>query len=156
MERNEQGAERALPDLPEQIDMAVGQLTVLAQNARDGVKFGALEAGTLEQVMLLLAGLQGVVSWEPTARLDSPREVAEQLRQMAAVGPRPPSVVLLLGAACGHVLAADGARQEAASAPDEELLAQLVTAERRAYDIAEDAIAQGRRLAELQQRMGGR
>lgn len=156
MGTEEQGAERALPDLRERIDMAIGQLTVLAQNARDGVKFDQLAAGTLEEVMLMLAGLQEVVSWEPTGRLDSPRAVAEQLRQMAAVGPRPPAVVLMLGAACGHVMTAADARQEAASAPDEELLAQLVTAERRAYDIAEDAIAQGRRLAELQQRMGGR
>ncbi len=156
MGTEEQGAERALPDLRERIDIAVGQLTVMAQSLRTGRPLLVKDADALEAAMLLLAGLQNVVAWEPTGKLDSPRAVAEQLRQMAAVGPRPPAVVLMLGAACGHVMVAADARQEATSAPDEQLLAQLVNAERRAYDIAEDAIAQGRRLAELQQRMGGR
>lgn len=156
MEQHDQGAERALPDLPERIDIAVGQLTVMAQSLRTGRPLLVKDADALEAAMLLLAGLQNVVGWEPTGKLDSPRAVAEQLRQMAAVGPRPPAVVLLLGAACGHVLIAADARAEAAAQPDEQLLELLVTAERRSYDIAEDAIAQGRRLAELQQRVGAR
>lgn len=157
MGTEEQGAERALPDLPERIDLAVGHLTVMAQSLRTGRPLLVKDADAIEAAMLLLAGLQGVVGWEPGAtRLESARDCAEALRQMAAVGPRPPAVVLLLGAACGHLLAAGSARQAPSDERDEQVLDLLVTAERRAYDIAEDAIAQGRRLAELQQRVGGR
>lgn len=156
MEHDAQAAERGLPDLPEQIDLAVGQLTVMAQSLRTGRPLLVKDADAIEQAMLLLAGLQDVVGWEPSARLESARDCAEALRQMASVGPRPPAVVLLLGAACGHLMIASDAREEARRGGDMAMLEELLTAERRAYDIAEDAIAQGRRLAELQQRVGAR
>lgn len=149
MERNEQGAEGALPDLPEQIDLSVGHLTVMAQSLRTGRPLLVKDADAIEAAMLLLAGLQGVVAWEPGDYRFTPQGAAEQLRAMAAVGPRPPAVVKLLTEAAGHQQLAQEARDEAAGAPDQELADLLLVAERRAYDIAEDAIAQGRRLAEL-------
>ena len=83
MEHDAQAAERGLPDLPEQIDLAVGQLTVMAQSLRTGRPLLVKDADAIEQAMLLLAGLQGVVGWEPSARLESARDCAEALRQMA-------------------------------------------------------------------------
>ncbi len=156
MDNEAQGAERALPDLHEQIDLAVGHLTVMAQSLRTGRPLLVKDAEALESAMLLLAGLQGVVSWEPTARFDSPAHVAEQLRQMAATGPRPPAVSLLLGCAAGQLLTAQRAREEAAGTGDDEDAALLLLAERAAYDLADQALAQGRRLAELQARVASR
>lgn len=152
MGTEEQGAERALPDLHERIDLAVGHLTVMAQSLRTGRPLLVKDADALEAAMLLLAGLQEVVAWEPGDDRFTPQGAAEQLRAMAQIGPRPPAVVKLLTEAAGHLTNAERAVVE----PDGQLLELLVTAERRAYDIAEDAIAQGRRLAELQQRVGGR
>lgn len=149
MERNEQAAERGLPDLRERIDLMAGQLTVLGANLRAGRSDPAADADIVDQAMLLLAGLQEVVAWEPGDYRFTPQGAAEQLRAMAAVGPRPPAVVKLLTEAAGHLQLAQEARDEAAGAPDQELADLLLVAERRAYDIAEDAIAQGRRLAEL-------
>lgn len=149
MERNEQGAEGALPDLPEQIDLSVGHLTVMAQSLRTGRPLLVKDADAIEAAMLLLAGLQGVVAWEPGDYRFTPHGAADQLRAMAAVGPRPPAVVKLLTEAAGHLSIAQAAREEASGVPDQAMADLLLVAERRAYDIAEDAIAQGRRLAEL-------
>lgn len=150
------GADRGAPDLAEQIDLAVGRLTVLAQNARVGVRFREAEAATMEQVMLLLAGLQGVVAWEPGAYRFTPEAIADQLRAMATVGPRPPAVVKLMDEAAGHLDTAAAARAEAAEPVDPaEVSVRLRAAERRAYDLAEDAIALGRRLASMQVPEGG-
>lgn len=164
MEHDEQAAERGLPDLPEQIDMTVGRLTVLAQALREqhhtpeGEPRVASDedVAVLEQAMLLLAGLQQVVCWEPNARLESARDVKLALRTMASIGPRPPAVVMLLGAAVGHMTSDDAARAEQLDQVDEELAALLLVAEREAYDLAEQSLAQGRRLAELQARVGAR
>lgn len=151
-----QGAERALPDLREKIDIAVGHLTVMAQSLRTGRPLLVKDADAIEASMLLLAGLQEVVAWEPTAAFRTPAQVAEQLRQLASVGPRPPAVSLLLGAAAGHLLTAQRASEEAVGDVDEEAAAMLLVAEREAYDLAEQALAHGRRLAELQARVASR
>lgn len=104
MDNVEPGAERALPDLPEKIDTAVGHLTVIAHRLRAFAKSGAYPSGStdaerIEEAMLLLAGVQELVGWEPsegTAPIMSGEGTAEQLRKMADIGPRPPAVVHLL------------------------------------------------------------
>lgn len=156
MDNTAQAAERGLPDLRERIDIAVGHLTVMAQSLRTGRPLLVKDADALEAAMLLLAGLQEVVAWEPGDYRFTPQGSAEQLRAMAAIGPRPPAVAKLLLEAAGHLQLAQEAREEAAGAPDQGLADLLLVAERRAYDLAEDAIAQGRRLAELGARAAAR
>lgn len=148
--------ETSLPDLVEKIDHAVGKLTVIAArlNAADSHEARA-DGAAIDEAMLLLAGLQSVVTWEPSCRLESARDVAEQLRAMASIGPRPPAVTMLLGAAVGHILIAQEARAEAAAEPDdvargETLALQALLIERDAYGLAEGAMALGRRLVALQ------
>lgn len=145
------GADRGAPDLAEQIDLAVGHLTVIAAGLASPV-----EKQRLEGAMLLLAGLQAVVAWEPGIYRFTPEAIADQLRAMAAVGPRPPALVKLLSEAAGHLDTAAAARAEAgvAVAPEDSVV-RLRAAERRAYDLAEDAIALARRLAAMQAPAGG-
>lgn len=145
------GADRGAPDLAEQIDLAVGRLTVVAAEIRSGGGENGAQAEAIERAMLLLAGLQGVVAWEPGAYRFTPEAIADQLRAMATVGPRPQAVVKLLDEAAGHIDTAAAARAEAAEPVDPaEVSVRLRAAERRAYDLAEDAIALGRRLASMQ------
>lgn len=153
MDNTEQAAERGLPDLRERIDLMAGQLTVLGANLRAGRSDPAADADIVDRAMLLLAGLQEVVAWEPGDYRFTPQGSAEQLRAMAAIGPRPPAVVKLLLEAAGHLQIAQEARDEAQAGGDEELAAMLLVAEREAYDLAEQSLAQGRRLAELQARV---
>lgn len=153
----EQGAERALPDLPERIDLAVGHLTVMAQSLRTGRPLLVKDADALEAAMLLLAGLQGVVAWEPAEYRFEPRAIAGQLHAMAAVWPRPPAVVKLLTDAAGHLDVAAAARAEQDQVAAEEAAGNLgdvmLEAERRARDIAEQALQLGRVLARVTDRV---
>ena len=97
--------ETPLPDLHEKIDSTVGHLTMIAQRLRR-LAPGAQnpdelvgDAERLEEAMLLIAGLQQVIAWEPGEGSAPPKSgegVAEQLRKMADIGPRPPAVTLLL------------------------------------------------------------
>jgi hypothetical protein len=106
--------ETPLPDLHEKIDSAVGHLTVIAQRLRR-LAPGAQnpdelvgDAERLEEAMLLIAGLQQVIAWEPGegfAPLRSAEGTAEQLRAMASIGPRPPAAVQLLVRAAEMVAA---------------------------------------------------
>lgn len=153
MDNTAQAAERGLPDLRDRIDIAVGHLTVMAQSLRTGRPLLVKDADAIEAAMLLLAGLQEVVAWEPGDYRFTPQGSAEQLRAMAAIGPRPPAVAKLLLEAAGHLQIAQDARDEAQAGGDEELAAMLLVAEREAYDLAEQSLAQGRRLAELQARV---
>lgn len=161
MDNTETAAERGLPDLRERIDLMVGKLTVLAQSVRSfvttddekGDAEAAADAKVIEDAMLLLAGLQEVVAWEPGDYRFTPQGSADQLRAMASIGPRPPAVVKLLLEAAGHLQIAQEARDEAAPVGDEELAALLLVAERDAYDLAEQSLAAGRRLAQLQARV---
>lgn len=157
MGTEEQGAERALHDLREQVDIAVGQLTVLAANLRGGRIDPVSDAQVIEQAMLLLAGLQCVVGWEPTEYRFEPRAIAGQLHAMAAVGPRPPAVVKLLTEAAGHLDIAAAARAEQDQVAAEEVAGSLggvmLEAERRARDIAEQALHLGRVLARATDRV---
>jgi len=104
MDNVEPSAEVIMLDLPEKIDTAVGHLTVIAHRLRAFDKAGvwpnaSSDAERIEEAMLLLAGLQELVGWEPgegSAPAKSGEGVAEQLRKMADIGPRPPAVVTLL------------------------------------------------------------
>lgn len=160
MDNTEQAAERGLPDLREKIDIAVGHLTVMAQSLRTGRPLLVKDADALETAMLLLAGLQEVVAWEPGDYRFTPQGSAEQLRVMAAIGTRPPAVVTLLLEAAGHLQIAQYAQDEAlvnqlfaVPPPAEDLANLLLTAERDAYDLAEQSMAAARRLAQLHARV---
>lgn len=150
------GADRGAPDLRDRIDLMAGQLTVLGANLRAGRSDPVADADIVDRAMLLLAGLQEVVAWEPGIYRFTPEAIADQLRAMAAVGPRPPALVKLLSEAAGHLDTAAAARAEAGVevAPDDSVV-RLRAAERRAYDLAEDAIALARRLAAMQAPAGG-
>lgn len=91
-------------DLRDRIDGCVGRLTVVSAEILAGGGENHAQAATIDQAMLTIAGLEGVVTWEPDMPLrPTPLEQAKALRQMASVGPRPPSVVSLLLAAA-HAL----------------------------------------------------
>lgn len=125
-------------DMAKRIELAVGRLSVLAR------KLTQTEAETVEEAMTLLASVQELITWEPTAYpcAEVPGELAQTLRSMSEVGPRPPAIVAILRAAAAAI--ATPARSEEGAG---DVAADLLLVERELQGVAERALQAARRIA---------